>query len=345
MKTHQGGHFLQKPLLVREAPQKRQRRFDALLVVAKRANALLHGIVGRTHRLAQVMAQHRKPDNEVLVPLSVIRQFGQSAILPPGRRESVQTAARVVPHVALGMPLGVLPAADEPLQFGIVLRPSDVLQEVEALRDLHALGEKLRPLAEESLGGEALRRHAAADFDCLRRGVEVETRHELHAAENAERILREVRRDMTEDAIPEIGATVPRIEDLVRQRVLVDCVDSEVTSGGRLFDRQRRIVFHFKRAVPQAQLRLPPRHRHVDLEMLQLDDAEGDADEVELELPGKRRLQISRGDSEAFDVEVLGRTTEQFVADASADQKGAAARPLHQLRDGSDPGQHVTFGP
>ena len=79
--------------------------------------------------------------------------------------------------------------------------------------------------------------------------------------------------------------------------------------------------------------------------MVKFDDAEGDADEVELEPFAQDALQVVAGDAKALDVEVLGLQAQQLVADAAADQEGAAARPLYQLRNDLDFVRHVTCGP
>ena len=68
------------------------------------------------------MAEDGKSDEKIL-----------RLVASPPRGERVETAQGVVPHVAFGMPLGRLGASDEPLEFGIVLHPSDVAQEIESL--------------------------------------------------------------------------------------------------------------------------------------------------------------------------------------------------------------------
>ena len=165
MEPHERRNLLEKPLLVREPSEKRQRGLHAALVVSERADALLHRIVRRARGLAEVVAEDGEPDEKVFRVVANAR-----------RGKGVETAERVVPHVPFWMPLRRLGASDEALELGIVLHPSDVTQEVEPLRDFDALQDQLRPFAEEPLWWKPLGSHGAADFDSLRRGVEIEAR-------------------------------------------------------------------------------------------------------------------------------------------------------------------------
>ena len=139
--------------------------------------------------------------------------------------------------------------------------------------------------------------------------------------------------DVAENALLEVGASIPRVDDFVRKRIAVYGVDGEVAPCGRVADGQRRVVLHLERAMPEAKLRLAARNRHVDVEMRELYDAEARADEIEVEFLCERGLEVGRRDSKTLDVKVLWVSAENGVANAAADEKRAATRRLHDLRD------------
>ena len=130
-----------------------------------------------------------------------------------------------------------------------------------------------------------------------------------------------------------VGASAPRVDDLACERVFVDRVDREVASRRRLADGKRRVAGHLERAMPEAELRLAARRRDVDVEMVELDDPERCAHEVELEAFRENALEIRGGDSEALYVDVGGDPSEQPVAHAAADHQGPAAGRAHEFGD------------
>ena len=100
---------LEKSLVVREAAQKRQARTGAGLVVPETAD-MAGDRVGRSGRgLAEVVADDRKADDQVLSPVA-----------RPAPRKCVEAELGVLPDVAFGMPCGILPAADALLQASTV---------------------------------------------------------------------------------------------------------------------------------------------------------------------------------------------------------------------------------
>src|SRR5574344_1193197 len=112
-------------------------------------------------------------------------------------------------------------------------------------------------------------------------------------------------RHVAEDSRLEVPASVPRVDDPVGQRILVDRVDGEVAARGGVADREGGIVRHLEAPVPESELGLSPRQGDVDVEPAQLDDAEGESDEVELEARGQNGRQPLGSEAEALDVEVL----------------------------------------
>ena len=69
----------------------------------------------RRLRLAKVVAEHRQPNHQIL-PLIPLALSGKS----------IQAMSRVRPHIPLRMPLRILLATDQRLQFGKVLQPAAV---------------------------------------------------------------------------------------------------------------------------------------------------------------------------------------------------------------------------
>ena len=189
-------HLLQDPLLVREAAQEGKRRLHARKVVPGRTEAPAQP--ARRRRLAEVVAENREADDQILVRIALTARPPFDA--PPGK--GVEAEARMVPDIPFRMPRPVLAAADEAVQFGVVAHPVRRAQEGEAAPDRDALREQLRPFLEEPFGRESFRRHRAADRDRLLRGGEVEAGDELHAPEDTQGILHELLRDMAEDAPP-----------------------------------------------------------------------------------------------------------------------------------------------
>ena len=89
--------------------------------------------------------------------------------------------------------------------------------------------------------------------------------------------------DMAQDALLEVGASVPRVDDLVCKRIAVDGVNGEIAAGRGIANRQHRIVFHLERAMPETELCLAARDCNVNVEMRELYDTEARADEIEVE--------------------------------------------------------------
>ena len=295
-------HLAQDALLVREAAEERKRGRHAGRVVSARADVSI-GVVRGRGRLAEVMAEDGEADDEVVVP------FARAVA-----REGVERATRVVPHIPFGMPLRILPAPDEALQFGIVLHPSRLAQERETAADLHAFHEQFRPLLEETFGRQVLGRDGAADGDGLRRGVESKPRDELHAAQHAERVFAELLGDVPQHAVREVARAAVRVDQLVRERVVVDCVHGEVAAARRLGNRQERIGGDVESLVPEAALRLAARKGDVDVEVLDLEDAEGKSHEVKRVRLPEDALEVVRREAEHLDVHVLHVPSAQEVA-------------------------------
>ena len=58
------------------------------------------------------------------------------------RSKGVETAERVVPYISLGMPLRILLAADETLEFRVVFCPADGAKKFKTFGNLYAVSRK-----------------------------------------------------------------------------------------------------------------------------------------------------------------------------------------------------------
>ncbi len=236
------------------------------------------------------------------------------------------------PHVALGMPLGVLPATDERFELGIIVHPSRLAQELESFRGNSPFDEQLLPFAEQAFRGKSLRRHAAADAKQVVRGREVEARQELHGAEDAQGIFRKMGRNRPEQPRRQIVPPLPRVEARPRQRVQINGVDGEIAPRRGVRERQIGVEIGRESLVSEPEFRLAPRQRHVYRHALELDDAKGSADQVERIAGTQGGEEPLLGESVDLEIKVLRRLAPQGVPHAPADEKRAPAGGLHQFR-------------
>ena len=137
---------------------------------------------------------------------------------------------------------------------------------------------------------------------------------------------------MPQHAVREVARAAVRVDQLVRERVVVDRVDGEVASARRLGDRQGRVGRDVEALVPETAFRLAAREGDVDVEVLDLEDAEGDSHKVERVRRAEDALEVVRRDAEHLDVHVLHALPAQEVAHGSAHHQRAAARGAHALR-------------
>ena len=210
-------------------------------------------------------------------------------------------------------------------------------------RDLPALEQELAPLVEDTLGRQALERdrvrHSATVSAA---GVELEARHQLHAAQDPQRVLDEALRGVAQQAALEVGAAAERVLELVRLEVDRHRVDGEVAAARRVRDRHRRIGGHLEVAVAGAGLALAPRHRDVDGMVAQLEDGERLADLVDAPLLFEQRSQPARLDRRTprgRAPDRIGRPAQQDIADRATDQEGASAGIAHAADRSVAPGR------
>ena len=214
----------------------------------------------------------------------------------------------------------------EGLELRIEAQPAARPEERQAARGLHALQQELLPFAGEALARKRVLRHRGADGDEIRRGREERhPREELHGAQDAERVLGEVIRDVAQDARAQVADAVPRIEDLERERVRHHRVDGKVASRGGLGGREPGIGGHREVAMSGAEAVLAARQGDVDVAVPELHDAERRADPVERPARRERGLEAIGRDAVDLQVEVVARAAEQRVADAAADEPRAPA--------------------
>ena len=191
----------------------------------------------------------------------------------PATREVVDTLPgfvddhqRVHPHVAFGVPVGLLPAPDQRRQLGKQpVNHPEFEGRTEADRRPGRGEQQLLHLAPDALGRQVIEGDRAAQVARRLVDGEVEARGELHGTQDAEAVVGEGPQiDRAQQTPREIGAAVERIDHLVGQRIPGDRVDREVPPPGGLLDRHVRVATHLETPVAEADLRLAARQRHVD---------------------------------------------------------------------------------
>ena len=90
-----------------------------------------------------------------------------------------------------GCQRGILLAADQRLELGEMANPAAIAQERQPQRRPRSSEDQLLPLAEDPLWRQTLGFDLSAEFDRLGRGLQLETRGELHAAQDAQRVFGE----------------------------------------------------------------------------------------------------------------------------------------------------------
>ena len=250
---------------------------------------------------------------------------------PPRLIDDLQ---RVDPDVALGMPFGLLRAADERLQLGEQPRddaelhaPAPARSTAAAPSSSFSISPQMRSAGRSSSG---MSRHSARVSSS---SVELEPRRKLHGAQHAQAVVAERRRiDDAEKPALDVAAAVAGVEVLAGQRIPGDRVDREVAPPHRLVERHRRIAGDVEAAVPAAGFRFAPRQRDVDV--ARLVDLEAFADGFDAaealrgagagDRPARRRLRCRC----PCDV-----AAHQPIAHPAADDERAAAGVAHGLGD------------
>ena len=299
------------------------RRGQPGLLVAPRADAAVLELRGR--RLAEVVAEGAEHHGELPRPI-----LGE---IVDERRRLVHDLQGVRPHVALGVPGGVLRRRLERQQ----LRRDDRqhppgLQEREAEGRPPRLQQELLDLAEDPLGGQLGEGHRGAQGGGCLVDFELVPGGELDGAQRAQRVLAErpgVHR--AQEAGLEVAPAAPGVEELARGRVEEHRVDREVAAARGLLDRERGVALDRDSPVTRADLRVAPRQGHVDRSLDAFDPgelvhAEGLTHGVDPAVRTQQRLQSGRRQAEHLDVEVLGLEAEQEVAHGPADDVRGPAR-------------------
>ena len=191
---HLSAHILAVDRVDVEAIEKRGRRRDAFFLVIHRADAAVDE--RRRRRLAEVVRHCAEHDDELIGAIEIVDALPRL----------VDHLQRVHPDVAFRMPLGLLLAPDERLQFRKQLI-DDAELERERESDRRALGaqQQLFDLSPDALGRQIVEADRSAQR--LRVVVErqLEARGELHRAQHAQAVVAERRRiDRFENPVVEI---------------------------------------------------------------------------------------------------------------------------------------------
>ena len=154
--AHEGQDGVDELFLVRNLGEETRGEVEAFFFVTVGMPAVILLLL-RRGRLPDIVQQHGKSDDEVLV-----------AVAETLLGVSVKTLAGVIPHISLGMPFRILGHADHRVDFRIELGPATVLQESQAYRGLTSAEDELRPLFHQTLRWEVGLRERRAKRDCFR---------------------------------------------------------------------------------------------------------------------------------------------------------------------------------
>ena len=248
------------------------------------------------------------------------------------RARLVDDLQRVHPHVAFGVPLGLLRAAGERLQLG-----KQFFDNAERHREREAdrgprRENQLLDFRPDPLGRKIVERNRAAQGVSRFIEREVEPGGELDRAQHAQAVVGERHRiDDAEKPAAKVAAAVEWVQVLAGERIPRDGVDGEIAAARGVLERQVRIPCHLEAAMAATRFRLAAGQRHIDVAgFINLKTATDgfDAPPRFEDLP-----QPLGGEAVHFDVDVLRLAAHQTVAHPAADDERAAARVADLYRD------------
>lgn len=284
----------------------------ALLFVAEGADVAVAVFSGGG--FAEVVAEDGEADHEVF-----------AGIAEAFAGEGVEAVEGVDPDVAFGVPFGVLGAADEGVEFGVMADPAGVVQKAEAGGKGAALEEEFFPLLEKALGGQALGLDGAAEGDGGGVGGELKTGDKLHAAEDAEGVLAEAGAAMAEETGGEVGLAAEGVVEGSGKGVPKNGVDGEIAAQGGLGAGQKGVAGDGETFVAKAAFRFAAGEADIDRLTLDFEDPKGAAYFVDRPALAQDALEVVGGEAIHFHVQVFDRQAEEGVADGPADDPGLAA--------------------
>ncbi len=227
---------------------------NAGLLVSRRLHPAV--MVDRRLRLAEVVAQrtdhhgHRRSPLQTFNPLTGLVHDHQG----------------VRPHVALRVPLRILPARRQRHEFRQQsVHDVEIPGESEANRWPFRLQKQLLDFTPDPLGREVIQGRRSTDRPGVFVHHQIEARRKLDAAEDAQAVL--TKRPAVhhpQAPLPQIALAIEWIDQLAGDRIAGHGVDGEVAPSCRFSDRQRRIAFDGEALVAAADLGLAAGQRHVD---------------------------------------------------------------------------------
>ena len=263
---------------------------------------------------AEVMGEHGEKEGAAV--------FGVG--LAPGGEvdERVATVGGVGKRITFRMPFGVLRRAAQGGELREMHEPAGLFQHGESMRRLGGLRRPLVPLAPDALNRKF---RAGADDAAAKRGGlggerEVEARGELKCAQHPQRVFDEGRTGVPEDAGRQIALSAVRIEQLAGERIAGDGVDREIAAGGGIGIAQVRVGSDGETAMSEAGLRFAARQAEivVGLSQSEFNHTKTLAHDIGRPKGFQDGMERFKRNPLHLDVEVLGRESEQGVADATA---------------------------
>jgi hypothetical protein len=227
----------------------------------------------------------------------------------------------VVPDVAFGMPGGILRAVDEGLQFRVVVDPAAVSEETQTEGRAHTLEEKLFPFPSNPLDRKMFTAEGTAERECLGGSLQLKAGDELHTSQDAQGVLRKLRRNVAQRATFQILKAIPRIDQLLRQWIVGNGIEGEITARSCFAETHRRVHFDFEILMPWSCWALFAGEGEVDLMGMVMPDWKGFSDVVKTLIHAKKVAGCLLIEAEELKVEISARQAEKRIANCAADDE------------------------
>ena len=204
--TDQGHHLVGERRLARHPLEERARRRLSRRLVAERADAAV--LVRRGARLAEVVAEAGQADHQVL-----------PGVVHALARERVHDVEGVGPDIALGMPLRVLAGSRSRLRAPGSGSPIRSARRNARPREIFLpLSRSLRHSSNTRSGARPSKGMVRHSSRVSGAALELEARHQLHAAQHAQRVLDEALRGVAQQPPLEVAAAAEGVLELVASR-------------------------------------------------------------------------------------------------------------------------------
>ena len=265
-------------------------------------------------RLAEIVAYRPEHDRNLLRP-------GQIA---DAAARLVDHLQGVHPHIALWMPLRLLGAPRQRLQFRKQLGDHAELHRQREADRRTRREDQLFDFAPHPLGRQIVERSGAAQLPRLVVQPQIEPGGKLHRPQHPQAVVEKALAiDDAKEAPADIATAVEGIQVLPGERIPGDGIDGEIAAPRRLLNRHRRIAGDLEPAMAAAGFRFAAGQRDVDIAPLV--DLKALAHHVDAPERFEQLAQPLGVDAVHLEVEVFRSASHHPVAHPAADDQCAPA--------------------